>query len=200
MRTAMADEDMDDKHLLDSGLTCSYDGEAIEYTDLVMVVMMIKPHVVNNQIVYYDLRMEEDGDYLYEPVFFHGKNWDEIEEGLRNYLHGRLTLAVPNAILNCTYCGSGVLEGETTGVVLTGEIHRSQRNPDLEAYSNHFEPLNVAPVVICISCMRDLNTDVQELWEDGVCHDEECKEGTIARCWRSGCPGNCPNKTNEDEE
>lgn len=197
----MPDEDKDeDRILLDTGIACVYDGEPIEYMDLVVVLLMIKPGVENGRLLFYDIYTEDQDDYYYEPGFFHGKNWDEIEETLERYVKERKPVDVPGAVLHCKYCKSGILPGETTGVGLIGEVHRSQRDPDLHAFGNHFEPLNQPPIVLCISCMLLLNTEVQEVWGDGVCHDNECKQGTEVRCWRSGCPGNCPFKQDEDLE
>lgn len=198
IRLTEADEDMHDKYLLDTGVACIYDGEPVEYQDLVILVMMIHPYVVDGRLMFYDIWAEDKTDYLYEPGFFHGKNWDEIEEELGRFIAGRQPVQVEGAILHCRYCKSGILPGETTGVGLTGEIHRSQRNPDSSAYGNHFEPLSTEPIVLCIACMMCLNTDVQEIWGDGVCHDKECKRGTYVRCWRGGCPGNCVLKQEED--
>jgi hypothetical protein len=196
------DDDMHDKHLLDTGLTCAWDGDVIEYTDLVIIVLMITPGLVSGpdgtpQLMFYDIMTGDQDDYLYEPNIFHGKNWDEIEEQFRTYVKDHYPIEVPGSILNCAFCKSGILPGETTGVALVGEVHRSQRNPDLQVHGNHFEPLNKAPDIICVSCMMEINNDIHELWPDGVCHDEECPEGTFARCWRDGCPGNCQNNNPE---
>lgn len=183
--------------MLDSGIACSYDGDVIEYTDGVIVMLVIKPRVVDGQLRFFDLMTEDEDDYLYEPSFFHAKNWEEIDEQFRVYVGDRPELHVQGEVLNCTYCKSGILQGETTGVATFGEIHRSQHNPDLKTYGNHFENLDRNPTIICVACLMDLNNDVQEIWPDGVCHDEECPEGTYARCWRDGCPGNCQNKIPE---
>lgn len=186
------DEDEDDvRHLLDTGITCAYDGEPIEYMDLIIIFMMIRPYVVDNRVVFYDVVTEDQTDYLYEPAIFQGKNWDEVEEKFEIYARGKRAESNPNAIVHCRYCKSGILAGETTGVGLLGEIHRSQRNPNLEPDANTFERLSTEPIVICISCMLDLNVDHHEMWADGVCHDSECQEGTHARCWRDGCEGSC---------
>lgn len=188
---------MPDKHLLDTGITCMYDGDAIEYMDLVIVVTMVKPYIQNGTLMFYDMMTEDKDDYLYEPVFFHGKNWDEVEEQLEEHLMEVVPVEVSGAILNCTFCKSGILPGETTGVGLAGEVHRSQRNPDLKAYGNHFERLDVLPTVLCVACMASLNDEIQELWPDGVCHDDECPKGTAIRCWRQGCASNCPDKNEQ---
>lgn len=198
IRLTNIDDEMHDKHLLETGVECAYDGEPIEYTDLVVVLLMVKPFIVEGQLRFYDVCTTDNKDYLYEPSIFHGKNWDTIEEELETQVRDHKPLEVEGAIVYCKYCKSGILPGETTGVGLLGEIHRSERNPDLGAFCNQLEKLDVAPIVICISCMLLLNTDVQEIWSDGVCHDNECRQGTEVRCWRSGCPGNCQLKQDED--
>lgn len=194
------DTESADKHLLETGLTCFYDDEPIEYMDLVILIQMIKPFDVNGQVLFYDITTEDGDDYLYEPVLFHGKNWDELEEELERFVRDHPAIEQVGSVATCRFCKSGILPGETTGVALIGEIHRSHRNPDLRSYGNQFEPLNTAPIVICISCMQCFNSEVQTLWEEGVCHDNECSRGTYARCWRSGCPGGCILKEEENAE
>ena len=189
-----------DNWMLDSGIACAYDGDVIEYTDGVIVMLVIKPYIVEGQLLFFDVKTEDEDDYLYEPSFFHAKNWEEIDEQLRTYIGDRPALLHDNAILNCTYCKSGILQGETTGVATFGEIQRSQRNPDLKTYGNHFENLDRNPAILCVSCLMELNDEVQEIWPDGVCHDEECPEGTYVRCWRDGCEGNCERKTSREND
>jgi hypothetical protein len=134
---------------------------------------------------------EDSDDYLYEPLFFHTKNWDEIEEKFEQEHPNRPTIQAAGGILRCRYCSSDVLPGETTCVVTYGEIHKSQRDPDGEGCDDKFENMDTNPIVVCTACAMDINDDVHELWDGGVAYGNECKEGTYARCWRSGCPGNC---------
>jgi hypothetical protein len=191
------EEDTDpERWLRDTGLTCPYDDDVIEYTDAVIAILVVKPYTdpIDGGLKFYDLPTEDNSDYLYEPVLFHCRNWEEVEEKLVKFLQDRRPVPVQNPLLTCKFCQSGILAGETMGIATLGEILRSQRNPDLKSYGNHFENLDRNPAFICISCLMDLNKEVHELWPDGVCHGEECETGTYARCWRSGCPGNCPQK------
>lgn len=181
----------DESWLRDSGIACSYDGEAIEYLDGVIVTFIVKPGLYNGALVFYDIMTEEQNDYLYEPAFFHSKNWDEIEEKFLPYAEEVEAIDIDKAIAICRFCKSGILEGETTCVATFGEVLRSQRNPDLKTYGNHFENMDHKPYIICISCIRVLNEEVHEIWPDGVCHNDECQTGTVVRCWRDGCGGNC---------
>lgn len=177
----------------DTGLSCASDGETIEYTDTVVALLVVKPYSVNGQIWFQDITTEDEDDYLYEPIFFHAQNWDDLDERARANYANRQTPEAAGAILVCAYCESGILPGETTGVATGGEVHRSQRDPDLTGYGNRFQNLDTSPTVICISCLKDLSEE-NDLWPDGVCHDEECAQGTDARCWREGCSGNCEEK------
>lgn len=187
--------------VLDSGLTCAYDGDVIEYTDGVVVMLVVKPFLVDGQVRFFDVMTEAEDDYYYEPSFFHSKNWEDVDEVFRVFIGDRQAVPVEHSVLNCTYCKSGILQGETTGIATFGEVHRSQRNPDMRATSgNHFENLDRNPTIFCISCLMDLNKEIQEIWEDGVCHHEECEEGTYARCWRDGCAGNCERKTSREND
>lgn len=187
--------DADDAALRDSGITCCYDGEVIEYLDGVIVVFVIKPYLHQGHLVFHDLMTDDQDDYLYEPVFFHSKNWDEIEEQFEEYSSNADALLVEGAIAECYYCKSGILPGETTGVATFGEVLRSQRDPDLGAFGNHFENMDRTPRIVCVSCLAVINEELHELWPDGVSHNESCAEGTRVRCWRDGCPGNCTEKT-----
>jgi hypothetical protein len=193
-----------EKWLRDTGLTCIYDEEPLEYTDAVIALRVVKPYLdqTNGALMFYDIPTEGEYDYYYEPVFFHSYNWDAVEEKLEEYLVNRQPIIVQNPLILCKFCKSGVLAGETMGIATLGEIIRSQRNPELKSYGNHFENLDRNPYFICISCLMDLNNEVHEIWPEGVCHGEECEEGTYARCWRAGCPGNCPKKVERsaDEE
>lgn len=188
-------ETQEDNWVLESGLTCAYDGEPVEYTDGVVYVMVVRPYVVEGRTFFYDVETEDKDDYLYEPVLFHAKNWEDINEQFETYAARRAPVYVADPLLSCAYCKSGIRQGETMGVAAGGQLERSQRNPDLKPYSNHFENLDRSPTVICISCLMDMNKDVHELWPDGVAHQDECEAGTYARCWRQGCSGNCVEKT-----
>ncbi len=197
--------EQDDSWIKDTGLTCAYDEDSIEYTDAIVALMVVKPYIEQGSgaLMFYDVRTEDFSDYYYEPVVFHSYNWDTIEEGLAGYVVLRAPTAIAGALLECRFCKSGILAGETMGIATLGEVLRSQRNPDLKVYGNHFENLDRNPSYICIVCLLDLNNEVHEIWPEGVCHENECEEGTRAHCWRSGCPGDCPKKVepvDEDEE
>lgn len=194
MGTTSVSKDDDEAWLRDSGVSCAFSGETIEYTDGVVIVLVVRPYIQQGRLTFYDLMTEEKDDYYYEPVVFVSASWDEIDEQFRQYIEERTPAPSTRPIVHCAYCNSGIEQGEVTGVATFGEIHRSQRNPDLYSYGNHFINLDRRPTIICISCLKDLNNDVHELWEDGVAHGEECADGTYARCWRSGCPGNCNKK------
>lgn len=186
----------DDAWVKDTGLTCAHDGDTIEYGDPVICVQVVKPYIdqTDGGLKFWDIPTEDQTDYLYEPVLFHTRNWEEIEERFEEFIDGRTPVPVAGPILHCGFCKSGILQGETTGLASLGEIIRSQRNPDLKSYGNHFENLDRNPKIICVVCLMDLNKEVHELWPDGVCHDAECEMGTYGRCWRAGCPGNCEQK------
>jgi hypothetical protein len=178
----------------DTGLTCSFDGEVIEYTDGVVIVLVVRPFLVDGRLTFYDMKTADEDDYLYQPVIFHARNWDDIQEQYKEFLDEKTPVPCAYPVVNCTFCKSGVQAGEVMGVATFGEVHRSQRNPDLRAYGNHFVNLDRSPSMFCIACLRDLNHEVQTLWEDGVSQNDECSDGTYMRCWRHGCDGNCEKK------
>lgn len=185
----------DEAWLRDTGLTCAYDGDIIEYTDGVVVMLVVKPYLIEGRLTFYDVTTEEEeNDYYYEPVLFSASGWDEVQEKFREYMGERTPVSSTQSIVGCTFCKSGVEQGELMGVATFGEVHRSQRNPDLHSYGNHFENLDRNPSLFCIACLTDFNSDVHELWEDAELQAEVCEDGLYARCWRSGCEGNCEKK------
>jgi hypothetical protein len=184
----------------DTGLTCYHDGDVIEYHDSVVYFMVIRPFIVNGQLTFFDVLTEDQDDYLYEPVLFHTKNWEDLEEEIRNYERRTQPYEDEHAICTCSICKSGIRQGEHTGLVTMGEIQRSPRDPDGRGYTNTFENLDRSPTLLCILCLYNFNVEVCTLWEDGVCEGDECESGRMARCWRDGCPGNCPEKQREDLE
>lgn len=184
--------------LHDTGITCAYDSEAIEYTDPVVMLSVVRPYLNNDSLVVFEpLMTEDEGDYLYQPLFFHAPNWDQTEEDMQSTLDAMEALRVEGALLECSLCSSSILPHETTGLLTFGSFERSTRSPDDRGYGPRFTADIKSHAVVCIACLRSLNDDVFTLWEDGVCNDNECQAGTQTRCWRAGCAGGCEEEEEE---
>jgi hypothetical protein len=177
---------MSDHWLVGTSITCHHDGEEIDYTDTVVCLQIVKPYrSADGSLVFHDVLTDDGADYLYPPLFFHAKNWDAFEEPLAD--SPPPTVYMIESILNCSFCKSGILPGETTGIASTGDIERSMRNPEVTApYGNGFINSDPNPTIICIACLRRTSEDEEELWNE-IWHDDECRQGTEMRCWRQRC-------------
>lgn len=181
--------------LTDTGAICAYDSETIEYTDPVVMLSVVFPRLGQGGVVFEYVTTLDGGDFLYEPVFFLSPNWDRVEEDMQEQLEQREAIPCLNQVLTCCLCSSGIIVDETTGLLTPGVFERSQRNPDGN-YGRKFIPDRGERAAVCVACLRALNDEVLTIWEDGVCHKNECPDGTQTRCWRAGCAGGC----DQDEE
>ena len=182
--------------LQDTGAVCAYDSECIEYADPVVLLAIVLPKVDQNGVMTFNYILTPNGgDFLYDPVYFLSPNWDRVEEDMQANLEEREAIPCKDPILTCCLCSSGILVDETTGLLTPGAFERSQRNPDGN-YGRKFIPDRGERAVVCIACLRAMNDEVLTIWDDGVCHKNECPDGTQTRCWRAGCAGGC----DQDEE
>jgi hypothetical protein len=185
--------------LHDTGLRCLYDREGIEYTEPVVMLSVVSPKPNGDGGINFEsITTEDESDFLYEPVFFLAANWDRVEEELQPVLDTTTAVPCPNPLLLCGLCSSGIMTGETTGVLTFGIFERSRRDPIGGSFGCKFVPDTREHAVICSACLRTLNDEVFTLWDDGFCHDNECAEGTQTRCWRAGCAGGCEEEEEEE--
>jgi len=136
----------------------------------------------------------------YKSRMFDSDCWEGAEEELRESKADVPPILDNYAILDCGVCECGIREDELLGIVVHGEVHRSQRNPAGEAPSDTFVVMDDDPLILCISCLHTLDVDiVQDLWDFRIAQETECEEGTFARCWRHGCSadGQCKKRLEE---
>lgn len=193
--------DKDEGWLHDTEMECAYDSEAIEYMEAVVMLSVVAPASDGQGgLIFEPILIEEDMDFLYQPVFFQAPNWDRVEEDLQPILEAAdsKSLHCLHALLTCGTCNSGILASETMGLLTFGIFERSNRSPSGRGYGCKFVADDRNHAVLCIACLRSINDEVLTIWEDGVCHDNECQAGTQTRCWRAGCAGACEQA--EDEE
>jgi len=130
----------------------------------------------------------DDGDYLFAPHFFCMMCWEEMTDALTDAskshrLHR--TIYHSEHLVRCFECNSAVLDGEIFATVCSGALQPSPRTPfgvpevDFKG-TDRLE----RPVVLCIGCMKLLDSCVKELWNADVSQGDECDEGTYKRCWR----------------
>lgn len=178
-----------------TGIECARCGDDVHYTDEVFLISIVRP-TISVEGVIYEMLQADDGDFLYEPRTMNLECWEEAVEELRERMEDIPPILDLRAVLECSICESGIRTGESVGLIQFGEVHCSQRRPE-DASTNTFETYDHDPQVICLSCIRLFNEDVNCLWEGDVQEGDECKEGTYLRCWREGCEGvhDCKNKT-----
>lgn len=170
-----------------TGIECSKCADDVGYTDEVFLLTVVSPMVAPEGVLYQVLT-SDDGDYLYEPQVFDIICWEEVEEDARNAAADVPPVLEPRAILDCSICESGIMQGETMALATFGEIHCSQRAPNRKS-TNTFKVYSNEPRIVCLSCLRYIDEDVVTMWQGEVQQGDECREGTHQRCWRYGCFG-----------
>jgi len=165
---------------------CSACDDPLCYTDEVVVIKVVAPSFENGLFTYADAEAD-DGDFLYEPRFADYGCWEDAANEVGELVEDLPPIEDPAAVLLCKLCSSGILLGELMGLVTMGELHCSQRSPDI-ASTTIFEAQDPDPVTICIVCLRKLSDEFLDLW-DSVGQGDECEEGATIRCWRLSCPG-----------
>ena len=183
------DVDDDEAALLayDSGHLCGRCNDPIMLVDEVYSLQVVIANIGENGGIEFSLALNEAGDdCLYEPIFFEIDCMEASAEDLVDIIEDEEPLADPYGILQCSLCKSDIRQGEILGLAEWGEIRASTKTPNGEAsYTFWTEDKN--PKVLCIGCLKRMDDDVHELWDEGVDQQGECEVGTYSRCWRFGC-------------
>jgi hypothetical protein len=165
---------------------CSSCDNNLAYTEEVFSLSVVYAQVTETGVVFLPLMIEDDN--LYEPCMFCLDCWESDKEQLMELVEDMPPIEDDFAILECDICGSGIRQDETLGVCSFGEIHLSKRQPNGEKTSDTFQVMDTDPDIICVACLNKLDQEVvADLWDSRVAQNEECEEGTFARCWRHGC-------------
>jgi hypothetical protein len=175
--------------IYDSGRTCARCDEKIMLLDEVYLLQVVVARM-NGEFSIQPAESDE-GDYLFEPILFCFSCWEENCEDLISLDEGQATIYDERGVFDCTVCDSSILTDEYFGQPLIGEIRCSERMPSGEV-SHYFHYLegNKEPPCICISCLKRINDEVVEMWDD-VDQEGECDVGTHLRCWRTSCLDQC---------
>lgn len=185
-----------DEHWLatiaDTGEECPWDNTPVAYGEPVVaisVVMVVDlPQECRLDLVVTD---EGENDLMYPPQFYKEASWKELELQLHETCP---KLQSTQGKYTCSYCQDTILNGEVAICLTKGEIHRSQRAPNGERNTNTFYELTDTVQLLCTSCGARAHDEVIALWNEPVAQAEECQQGTVHKCWRSGCgasPGFC---------
>lgn len=178
--------------LLEIGQLCGECGEDIHVTDDVYLLQIVTPNYIDGTFNYWVVQSEK-GEYAYDPYFFHQSCWadtcTEWEENAEEPLPKVLSHDQQYVIGACVLCESHIQLSETSGLLVGGSFTRSPRSPGGES-SVEFEP-SEEPMLICISCLHDLNTNGLEMWPY-IGLTNICEAGLKSRCWRTGaCQNGC---------
>jgi len=176
-----------------TSFSCGTCGEAVQFTVETVVFTVMLAQLTEKGMQYSPL-IFEDGDFLYEPNFMCEECCLESIEELRSQMRDVPYVEDSYAVANCHICHSGIRNGEVVGLATSGEVRRSRRSPNNEVGTSTFECTTDDPVLMCVGCINVMNSDVvDELWADSIKQFHECAEGTMIRCWRSGCPADQEN-------
>lgn len=188
--TGVEEDDKVFEFIYDSGHACRRCNEKIMLTEEVYLLWVMAAHM-NGEFQVLPVESDE-GDFLYPPQFFCFNCWEENCDDLINVEDKIQSVHNERGIFECVVCESDILIEEYFGQLLLGEIRCSQKMPNGEA-TNYFHWLENGrePLCICISCLKLLNDEVIEMWEEGVDQEGECDLGTHMRCWRFGCDEQC---------
>lgn len=178
--------------LCETKYSCIFNGESINYGDSVVAASVVVVRR-NNEGLYGGLTdlslatLPDRSDVLWDPQFFSSDGWSDVDEQLSE-LEDKIRVDDSHAATHCSYCASGIREGEVVVAFIRGEIHRSQRMPNGQGIgSATFCSMDPSPKLICLSCCLLMDEKVIGLWSDRVVQNDECEEGTRNRCWRHNC-------------
>ena len=181
-----------------TGHICADCGEKINYTDECVLVEVIQPQKLGGKNFYHKVIDEEslNGDFLFEPYFFCFSCWDDNYDNLKEDIEDSPPIEDDESQHTCTCCGAGIRDWEYAGIFSVGECHVSRRAPN-GVPGPHFES-DVEPELLCLYCLRLINENYIELWEN-LYQNEECMDCTQLRCWRfPQCGCGCHNELPED--
>lgn len=173
-----------------TGQTCAHCGEDLLVTDELVLVQIVIPQLAEDNQLAMPAFETAEGEYAYEPYFFHQHCWMEIDERLDELLQEEACEPVDDAysFRVCDTCKSGLRLNEPVALVSLGEIQRSKRVPNGEGTLS-FQPYE-SQRFYCLSCIRAVNDDIIEMWEH-ISYGGECIQCTYDRCWRTGSTCNC---------
>jgi len=176
-----------------SGQQCGYCGVDIRVSlpDAVWDVALLQVVTATTgggEGVSYKVETAEDNDFLFAPHFFCMTCWEEITESIdsasKDHAHHR-TIYLADAVVRCDQCNSGIAEGEIFATICSGALCMSVQTPSGHPETD-FVPTDKMPrpEVLCIGCMKLIDSEIKELWSSDVSQGDECDEGTYSRCWR----------------
>ncbi len=187
------DEDEDDEDNEDneekgegSRVPCAQCEGEISFNEEVFLLRIVQAYYENGMLVHRDV--EEDGEPRYEAAFFCFSCWEEEQESLEEFREDCPPVRDGNGLLACDLCESDILEEETVGLLLFGEVQKSERCPNGDATAT-FAAMSDGKH-LCISCLHSLsNNRTNPLWPDDIEPApglDVCIEGISERCWRYG--------------
>lgn len=168
-----------------AGHQCAECHEELLVTDELVLLQIVIPQLNEMQQLVYPPFETAEGNYAYEPYFFHSMCWDTIEERLHALLEEENceTIHDQYSFRVCNSCKSGLRLLEPVALVSAGEFQASKRSPNGERTVCFipYEPTRF----YCLSCIRAVNDEFLEMW-DHISYQGECVQCTYQRIWRDG--------------
>ena len=184
--------------MFQSGHICADCAKDILLTDDTVLISVVVPRLEGYRLLYPAFENAQ-GQFAYEPHFFHHRCWEALQESLREELdeYDCLTVADPYGVCQCGLCHSDIRAGEPAGMKSLGELRSSPRCPNGKT-TFIFDTCNHLPEFWCLSCMRTLNESIITLWDEGIAYAGECSICTHERNWRTG--GICNHSEDDEDE
>jgi hypothetical protein len=173
------------KYMYHAGRECGDCGDDLMLAEEVVLVQIAVPQMHEGTVIHPAFE-NPDGSYAYDPYVFHEHCWSEDVDRLHVLLEEQCCAAQPHnyAYGQCAWCKSGLLLGEPVGYIEYGQLTASKRIPNGES-SVVFESSKRPATVVCLSCIRSMNDEVIEMWEN-ISYCRECHICTYKRVWRDG--------------
>jgi hypothetical protein len=182
-----ADLNLDLLPLYTTGHVCADCGKNIKYMEECWLLQVVQLQRINGKTLQYAVIDEDDvdGDFLFEPFFFCHECWESNYESLRAESVDEPPVRDPfeQAHFECSCCGSDIREWEYAGSMTIGEFHPSTRAPNGVRGPCFIPNCDAEP--LCLHCLRVLNENFIEMWDE-LSQLDECADCTQIRCWRYG--------------
>lgn len=142
-------------------LDCESCGEVLLFDEEAILITVVHAQNLNGKIECYT-RLDDEGDFAYEPIFLHFECWEELEEERRELLRDVPPLrkdATHTHILTCKQCEMGINAWEDFAYVAFGALGAAKKGA-----TGFQETADAVPEVVCMSCLNCINEECVELW------------------------------------
>jgi hypothetical protein len=139
-------EDMPSDHL------CAACNDTLRLCDEIFLLQVVQVYITPEKTHYYPV-VNEKGQYSFSPIFLEFDCWEEAEDTLKEF--GADIPPAKECAISCEYCGNGIENFETLGLVTLGELHLSRRSPAFSK-TEVFKEITSDVQHLCSNCLSTL--------------------------------------------